>query len=76
MKSNSVGLAKSRRLRLVINAAAVLATTLGSAAWAGLSLADFNEPSAWAIMPSETYAQLLAGLGGMGLFVALRQKRD
>jgi hypothetical protein len=68
MKSTSSDVKKFWPARLV---PVVLA--LVGAGLAGLAVSG---PDGWAIMPADTYAQLLAGLGGMGCFVVLRRKRD
>ncbi|WP_310390143.1 hypothetical protein [Roseateles sp.] len=74
MKSTS---ARFKKLRLRRHASVVCA--LVCAGLAGLALAGGDILADWAIMPVDTYAQLLAGLGGMGgmgFFVVLRSKRD
>jgi hypothetical protein len=71
MKSTSSDVKKFWPARLV---PVVLA--LVGAGLAGLAGLAVSGPDGWAIMPADTYAQLLAGLGGMGCFVVLRRKRD
>ncbi|MBT9491908.1 MAG: hypothetical protein IV107_06080 [Paucibacter sp.] len=75
MKSTSSERRKPKLPRLLAGLAALGCMVLGGLAFAGpdLSAATLD---GWSIMPGDTFAQLLAGLGGMGFFVVLRSKRD
>ncbi len=79
MKSTSSDVNKvklSRLARVVFSLAAASLAGLAGVAFAGPDLGLGDSLDGWAIMPADTYAQLLAGLGGMGCFVVLRRKRD